>query len=361
MTRKLLLSAILVALSVLASAQYKVSAIDHQYVPAYELKYILEGENSTFIYGTFTTPRAVSMYFDRATAVYQNDMKYKIKNSVNIPVWDDADKMSAQFQEEGQKLNFVAEFEKFSAAEVFDIVENPNPKENSIYMNIYGVQTDSLALEKFPDFDRFLDAYPLTLYGSYIDNGSHFNYYMHEGIYVSCQCTQCEGGLFEPDYVRFLVEISNDSDHGVSFDFDKVYVFSTRDVRGKTKEKYFTKYTPDSFEEYMAEEDYYEAKAAVGSDMDRASYLLKQESYRTSNEWGKLGFQVLSNIAKESAEQSIQEYLATHPKQRPGVLRSQSLKSGQTISGYIAFKYEKADMFTIHIPIDGFDYFFKWK
>ena len=140
-----------------------------------------------------------------------------------------------------------------------------------------------------------------------------------------------------------------------------MYVLSKREVGNKTKEKYFVKYTPDSFEEYMAQEDYYEAKSAVGGNMDRASYLLKQESYKAGNEWGKLGLQVLSDMAKESSEQSIREYLAAHPKQRPGVLRSQSLKKGETISGYIAFKREKADTFTIHLPIDGYDYSFVWK
>ena len=71
MTRKLILSAVFAAISVLASAQYKISSVDSQHFSGYELKYVLEGENSTFVYGTFTTPKPYNMCFDRTLAVYR--------------------------------------------------------------------------------------------------------------------------------------------------------------------------------------------------------------------------------------------------------------------------------------------------
>ena len=361
MTRKLILSAVFAAISVLASAQYKISSVDSQHFSGYELKYVLEGENSTFVYGTFTTPKPYNMCFDRTLAVYQNDMKYKSRNSVNIPLYDEAEYLSARLNEAGDKINFVIEFEKFKASEPFDIVTKSNPEEGSWYLNAYGIRTEPVAIESFPDFDRFIDAYPVTMYGSYVEQGDHYNYYMRDNIYVSCECSAFAAELFEPAYFRFLIEINNDSDHGIRFDFDKVYVVGKKEVNGKIKENYLTKYTADSFEQYMADEDYYEAKSAVGNDMDQVGYILRQESYKTSNEWGKLGLQVLSDMAKESAEQSIKEYLAAHPKQRPGVLRSQSLNPGESIRGYIAFKRDKSDTFTIHVPLNGYDYYFVWK
>lgn len=363
MIRKFLFTIALAAVSFLASAQYKVTSIDHEFGPGFELKYIFEGESSTFIYGTFTSQKKTKFYFNRALAVYQDDMKYKVKNAVHLPVYDEADEIMTVFDEEGQKVNFVVEFERFPAKYPFDIIETDKPNEGGTYLNVYGIKTEEMEAERFPDFDKFVDRYPVTFYGRYKDNGANVQYYMRDGVYVSCRSTECEGDLFEPNYYRFLIEINNDSDHGIAFSFDKTYVMGHRKVGKKDEDKVMIKYTPDSFEDYLASEDYYEAQHAVGgTGLKDVGWKLRSESYnRDNSEWANLGLKILGNMANQLAEQNIQEYLAAHPKNRPGVLRSQSLKAGDGISGYFACKKNKNDSYTIHIPMDDYDFAFDWR
>lgn len=346
---------------VIASAQYKVSSFDSAFSPEFELKYVLEAEISTIIYGSFTSSDACQIFLDREMAVIQDDLKYKVKNGVNIPVYDEANKMYAVFGGAGEKVNFVLEFEKFPLHDGFDIVENEKPREGGVFLNVYGIHLEPMELERFPDFDKFLDSYPPVLFGKYVENGGTHQYYMKGNIYISCQCTDVDDGFLEPKYKRFYIEVNNDSDHGVLFNFDDTYVQGHRTVGGKLQEKYFTKYTPESFDSYMAQNDYEEARRAVGGMKDVGSKL-RTESYNKSNsEWANLGLKVLGDLADEIAEKNIQQYLAEHPKSRPSALRSQSLKSGESVCGYLAFKSQKADTFTLHIPMDGYDFTFNWK
>ena len=359
--KKLLLTVLSLAAALMASAQYKVSSVDSAFSPEFELKYVLEADNSTIIYGSFTSSRAHRIFFDRELSVLQNDVRYKVRNGVNLPVFDEANQMTAVFREAGEKVNFIVEFEKFPLHDGFDIVENDKPREGGVYLNVYGVHLEPMELERFPDFDKFVDSYPPVLSGKYVENGSTHQYYMKGDVYISCQCTDVDDGFLEPKYKRFYIEVNNDSDRGVLFSFDDTYVQGHRTVGGKQQDKYFTKYTPESFDDYMAQNDYEEARRAVGGMKDVGS-ALRTESYNKSNsEWANLGFKVLGNLADEIAERNISQYLAEHPKSRPSALRSQSLKPGESVCGYLAFKSQKADSFTLHIPMDGFDFTFDWK
>ena len=364
MLKKLFSICILAAMSFIASAQYKITSFESSFKSdcCYELKYILESESSTFIYGTFTSPKDDGRFaFEQNLAVIQNDLKYKVKNSIHMPVWDEAERMYVVMEEAGDKLNFIVEFEKFSPEKPFDIIENEKKDEGNTSFNLYNVITEATDYENVPDADKFLDRYPVTIRGTYKDKGANVQYINHDGVYVSCRSTAMEGGLFEPDYYRFLIESNNDSPRGIAFDFDKFYTVAKRTVRGKEEEKVMPKYTPDSFADYMSSQDYQEAKNAVGgglSEVGNKLHTLSLDSH--NNEWANIGLRMLSNIANEAAEHNIQEYLAAHPKNRPDVLRSQSIAAGEGISGYVAVEKKKNDSYSVHIPLDGYDFVFNW-
>lgn len=75
-----------------------------------------------------------------------------------------------------------------------------------------------------------------------------------------------------------------------------------------------------------------------------------------------IGLRLISDIAKEAEEHNIQNYLAAHPKKRPAVLRSQSIAPGDGISGYVGVENKKKnDYYIVHIPIDGYDFYFRWR
>lgn len=364
MLRKISLFILFSAIALTATAQFKVTSFESPFKSdcCYELKYILESESSTFIYGTFTSPKDDGKFaFNQNLAVIQNDLKYKVKNSIHMPVWDEAERMYVIMEEAGEKLNFVVEFEKFSPEKPFDIIETEKKNEGNTSFNLYGVITEATDYENIPDAGKFLDRYPVTIRGTYKDKGVNVQYINHDGVYVSCQSTWCEGGLFEPDYYRFLIEINNDSPRGIAFDFEKFYAVAKRTVRGKEEEKIMTKYTPDSFADYMSSQDYQEAKNAAGGGLSMIGNKLHTLSLDSHNdEWANIGLKMLSNLANEAAEHNIQEYLASHPKNRPDVLRSQSIASGEGISGYVAVEKKKNDSYVVHVPVDGYDFTFSW-
>lgn len=361
MMKRLFLLLALLGSGIISSAQYRVSSVDSTFSSEYEMKYLLETGNSTIVYGTFTSKDECTMNFSRELAVLQDDVRYKLRRSINIPMYDEAEPKYAKFREAGEKANFVLEFDKVPLHDGLDIIETDNPKEGGIYLNVRGVHLEPIDIERFPDYNSFVNSYPVTIFGRYVENGSTHQYYLRNNFYISCQCTDVDDGIFEPKYKRFYIEMKNNSDHGVLFNFDDTYVLGHKKVGGKQQDKYFTKYTPESFDDYMAQGDYYEAKNAVGGMKDVSSKLRSESYNRDNGEWANLGLKVLSDITDGLAEKNIQQYIADHPKTRPRALKSQSLNPGDSVCGYLAFEKKKVDTFTLHIKMDGYDFAFYWK
>lgn len=360
MRKKIFLAILMATAALTASAQYKVTSVERSYFQGFEISYALETEQTTVLYGTLTSDEdSLTLCLNRKAAVYQNGKKYAVKNSINLPVWDDADRMVVYLPKVGSKVNFIIECDKFNPAEPFDFLEHVEPEGVHVFC-LWGIKTEPVELEKFPDFDTFHTYYPVTLSGSYKDNGANVAFIIHNDLYVTCRLTTYNNGIFDSNYFDFVVEINNNTDHGVTFDHGEVYAVLQRNVRGKMEQKYATKYSASSYDEYMASKDYEEAKRAVGA-MKDVGNKLKSESYKYNNsDWAKLGFSVLSSLANNAGEQSIQNYLAAHPKRRLGGLQSQSLKSGDAVSGHLTFKLQKHDHIILHIPMDGYDFWFKW-
>lgn len=285
MMKRLFLFLALLGLGIIASAQYRVSSVDSTFSSEYELKYLLETENSTIVYGTFTSKDECTMNFSRELAVLQDDVRYKLRKSINIPMYDEAEPKYAMFREGG------------------------------IYLNVRGVHLEPKDIERFPDYNSFVNSYPVAIFGRYVENGSTHQYYLRNNFYISCQCTDVDDGIFEPKYKRFYIEMKNNSDHGVLFNFDDSYVLGHKTVGGKQQ-----------------------AKNAVGGMKDVSSKLRSESYNRDNGEWANLGLKVLSDITDRLAEKNIQQYFAGNPKTRPSALKSRSLNPGDSVCGYLAFE-----------------------
>jgi len=343
---------------IIAKAQYKITSVDKQDDAIFELLWIQQLENETLVYATLTkgpTEKYDWYRIGRKTAAYVNGKRYKISNSVNIPIIDDADEKWLKMPPEASTINFILSFEKFDPKDGFDIIESETEHGHK-WLNFYGIHFEEVAAEEFVDTESFLDRYTVTTWGKYADNGKEFFYYIRDNVFITCH------GAKHGNDQLYYVDIVNNSDHGIKFDWEKVWVDGVKSKNGTDTPEGIAKYDPDSYDRFLAQEDYDEARYAVGSTMHDLNHLLKHEYYTAEDSWAKLGFNTLASITQKAEENSIREYMANHPKDRPKAMKSQSIKAGESYHGYIANKRKnKYDYYALYIQIDGYDFEFKWQ
>lgn len=334
--------------SVMAEAQYKVTSVDKSETEKTTLLQVLETENSVLVYCTFTAPDdEIHLYnLNRKLKAVKNNVGYKILNAVNFPLWNEAEPRYLRTIKKGQKFNFMMEFEKFDPAGGFDIVED-DTKHDAGMLNIYGIHLEKIDPSEVIDTERFLDD-GHVIFGRYKTDGQSYTYYIKEGLMFLYHSTW-NGN----DFIIHL-EITNNSDHGVMFDLAQVRT-SGVDKKGKPVE--VVRYTPESYDAHIESNRRWEAREQTGGD---AARMLESKIYHerisSNNEWSKIGLTALESAYKRARENRIQEYLKEHPNNDPKALRSNSIKPGESIVGYIPLKVKKSKTVTVIVPMDDYDF-----
>jgi len=363
MIKKTLMMALLLMVSFNIHAQWKITGYDKADRDNIKLLQIINLDGNTYVYGTLTNDKDEVLWgtLNRKTCVYANDEKYKLVSSVNLPIMDEADAKWVRLDEPGQQVNFVMIFEEFPVKDGFDLVEN---EKNKSAWNIYGIHVEEIQPSEVIKTARFLDAHTVVTQGIFAESGSNHRYFIRDKVSVDCQATTRDGGdLFACDDIMFTLNIINESDHGIRFDFsEKVWITGTKKKSNGTVEtKALTKYSPSSYEQYLRDEDYQEAKYATNGGLAFLDSKLKSESYRYGNsDWAKVGFKMLSSLTEQVMDNSIQSYLNNHPKDRPSALKTQSIKSGESYYGFVAGKTKNMDTVTLHVQMDDYVFEFSW-
>lgn len=336
--------------SVMANAQYKVTSVDKQETDRSVLLQVIETEKSVLVYCTFTTPTDQVDYFclNRKIKAVKNNASYKIINSVNFPLTDEAEPRWLCTSKKGQKFNYVLEFEKFDPAGGFDIIQDETKHDGGV-MNFYGIHLEKIDSKDVIDTERFLDD-EHVIYGEYKNNGETHRYYIREGLMMT---------FYTYWYGKDLIvnfQITNNSDHGVMLDMDKVRLEAT-DHKGNPTE--MSRYTPESYDSRMESDRRWEARVATTDDASRMiESKIYHGTFETENEWGRIGFKALESVYKRAENNRINQYLKEHPNTDPKALRSNSIKAGESIVGFIPLKIKKKKVknFNIIIPMDGYDF-----
>lgn len=360
--RKLILLTLMFMMSTNIQAQWRIVGCDKADRDNIKLLQIINLDGNTYVYGTLTNDKDEVYWgtLNRKTCVYANDEKYKLVSSVNLPIMDEADSQWVRLDEPGQQVNFVMIFEEFPAKDGFDLVENEKDKNG---WNMYGIHVEEIQPSEVIKTSRFLDAYTVVTQGAFAEGGSNHRYYIRDKVSIDCRATTRDGELFACDDILFTLNIINESDHGIRFDFsDKVWITGTKKkANGTVETKNLTKYSPDSYEQYLRDEDYQEAKYATSGGLAFLDSKLKSESYRYgSSDWEKVGFKMLSSLTEQVMDNNIQSYLNNHPKDRPSALKTQSIKPGESYYGYVAGKTKNMDTVTLHVQMDDYVFEFSW-
>ena len=347
--RKLLLFILCFMASVMANAQYKVTSVDKPETDRTELLQVIETEKSVLVYCTFTAPKDdVQLYcLYRKIKAVKNNVSYKIINSVNFPLYDEAEPRYLRTSKKGQKFNYVLEFDKFDPAGGFDIVDEETAPDNNP-MTFHGIHLEKIEPKDVIDTDRFLDD-GHVIYGYYKEDNHTYRYFIKDGLMMTFYNTWYGKDLI----INF--EITNNSDHGVMLDLAKVSVEGT-DSKGKPVE--VTRYSPESYDGRIEDDRRWEARMATTSDASRMiESKIYHGTFETENEWGRIGFKALESIYKRAQNNRIEQYLKEHPNTNPKALRSNSIKPGESIVGFIPLKVKKKlNNFKMHILMDDYDF-----
>ncbi|MBQ0022154.1 MAG: hypothetical protein KBT29_02830, partial [Prevotellaceae bacterium] len=332
--------------SIIADAQYKVSSIDKSETANSVLHQVIETENSVLVYCTFTAPSDESTlyYLPRKMKAVKNNVNYKIINSINFPLWDEAEPRYLNTKKKGEKINYVLEFEKFDPTGGFDIVEDDTKHEDGM-LNVYGIHVEKIDPKDVIDTGRFLDD-GHVIFGRYKTNGKNYSYYIKDGLMMLYH-----DSWYGNDFLIHL-EITNNSDHGVMFDLSKVRYTGT-DKNGKPVQ--VVRYTPESYDARIEDDRRFEAREQTGGDVARMTEsLIYHKRINTKNELGNIGLRALEQAYKRAQENRIQEYLQDHPNNDPKALRSNSIKPGESIVGFIPLKVKKCKNVKTYITMDDY-------
>lgn len=341
--------------SIQGYAQWKITGVNKATSKSVELVQIISLDSTTCVYATLTNhsgPEA-TFYLSRKTFAEVEGVKYKLLSSVNVPIYDEAEPKKTYMEEDGDKVNFVMIFEKFPVKDGFDIIENPK---SETAWNFYGICTEGVEPTEILNTQRFLDKYPVITYGKFTEAGNLHIYYIREDVYVECE------GVWSGKDIIYNMTIINNSDHGVKFDFDhKVWVTGYRkEKNGSETEKPITLYNPDSYDSYLANVDFQNAKYATSSEILMLNDQVTRERWRTDSEWGKMGLSIANSLLEKEAANNARKYLEEHPRQRPSAMKSQGIKAGESYSGYVASKSKNVDYVILHVVMDDFDFHYSW-
>lgn len=361
--RKLFISALMLFSFSSLYAQWKVTEVDKSDNTSCELVQILESENATFVFGTITNPTD-DLYpystISRTTCVYVDDEPYKLVNSVNLPIYDEATPLYAQIYGH-QKLNFIMEFEKFPVTDGFDLLEKESKHTEGTY-NFYGVHVENVGLESMAD-DSFLDEYPSILYGNFTNEGKQTQYYMFLDFTLSCTLEQEQRDKYgQPDYL-FLLTFENGSSKDLSLTFGTDVWITGHSVKkdGKLEEKKMKLIRPEDYETYFYQKDYQAARYIVNGDVANMSDAARQTEYSTTNSDAKAVLGLAAALGDLAIDKDVKKYLAEHPSDRPSPLRTGTIKAGEKKVGYVGIQAKKMDYYVLHLNLDGCEYKFSWK
>jgi len=156
---------------------------------------------------------------------------------------------------------------------------------------------------------------------------------------------------YDNDWLLYI-NIVNNSDHGVMFDRDKLFA-KLVDSNGETLK--FTRYTPDSYDSYIDRDRYLQATNNTGgSKANETIRELDKAKSEATDEWTKFGLSALKAMTEKAQENRVRKYLEEHPRTIPKALRSTSIRSGESIFGFIPYKLNrKKAKFIFSLYIDN--------
>ncbi|MDN3689048.1 hypothetical protein [Cyclobacterium jeungdonense] len=369
-------------------AQYKNISFEKSNARNLKIHQIDFREFSTLIHFQYTNENSGLICAEEDFYIQDKETlkKYKLLNSLNLPICDKAH----QFDKLGQIHNYTLEFERVpDEIKKFDIIEN---SENGF--KFYGVKIDnSKEQANVIDVTSFINDTPVKEYGIYYKDGDPVFYYNHKGITVAVMLTYNQN---YGKYYQANIMVKNLS--GREFNFDPNQITAIMQKNDKV-------YEPEvlSYEEYMKKvkrQQNWNAFAVAFSESmsaNQAAYSSSSSSttssgysnttgsasgyvgdtygsiYGSSSTYGSSYSTTYSQnydgqaayLAQQNANKNISNYQANQYSIKQtiseGYLRLNTIHNETEYIGYVNIEYEKKiEEIVLSVPVNGTTYTFTW-
>lgn len=235
---KLLLACTLITFNVKVYAQYNKIIVDE--IPSMlEVLQIDNREASTIV--LLKIQRTEKMegctINDQAyIRVADTHKKYRLINSINMPISSEAEQVEMLFDYPDQVHCFALEFEKIPEGKVFNIIDN---EQDTCAYNIYGISPDTTQLTEFVNLDQLVEDYPITREkGHFIKDNVPLQYVKARGIILTMYVQRVKQ---YGKYITVNMDLQNFSGKSILFSLDKIkaegYTMENAESNAKTKTK----------------------------------------------------------------------------------------------------------------------------
>lgn len=360
---------IILMLSCLVSAGaeelYRISSVEKSNVNT-SLKYVRQTDSTTQVFAVITIPEtsteAVLFNLPRTLHATDGELDYKMVNAHNVPIADESMNEYSILEGNQKKLNFILEFEKIPIEDKFDIIDNTEGRSD---LDFQGISVD-MASTKELDTKRFLKSTNLPRCGMYYDEGNCYTYYLRDGVFFTMRST------YAKEHFYLFLTIVNNSDHGILFNTGNIRATGHKAKGGDTTVVNLSLMSKNEYVHLIEAVDRYEANKAseshgmneVGHAMSLASSSLALSTFGSPyNNPGYVGLGIAGGFLRDIEYARKKPYLAeldkTREERTKNYLQSQSIKPGESHSGFIRLEKDKRVYdFNVIIPMDGYDFEF---
>lgn len=337
---------------------YKIKSIDKA-SPNLALRYVEQTDSTSRIYAVLTMPEESGEAFlvnvPRSVLVSDGDMDYKLLHAHNIPVLDESMLEFSILEDNDRKLNFILEFEKFPIDEKLDLVDKSS---DDSPLNLRGICVDATETKNV-DSKRFMASTALPRCGRYYEEGASYTYYLRDGVFVSCHSS------YGSKHFTLYISIVNNSDHGILFNTRNLTIKGDKPKGKGSVEVDLPLFSKNDYTSLLEDEDSYMADKAshsaglseIGSAVSFASIGVPWRSLEHT------GLNVLGGFLRDISTNAAKPYLAeldkTRAERTKNYLQSQSIKPGESHSGFLRVeKPKQVKNFRLTIHMDGYDFEF---
>lgn len=159
-----------------------------------------------------------STIFEKTYAKVDDSFKqYHLINSINMPIFTEAENKCMMFERAGQEHYFVLEFESMPKGKTFTIIESMDESTNPY--NCYNIKVDTTAVSDYINLNDLVTSYPVKEMGVFLKDNMPIRYIKYNGIIIT---TYAYAVKEYGKYYQINLDVQNLSGKSILFSLDKV-------------------------------------------------------------------------------------------------------------------------------------------
>ena len=189
----------------LSSTHYNKITIGSSNIDRVKFVGAIQTDSATFILATYTSAEPYERGYLGNMYAICNNKKYKLLSAINIPLWDENQKLSLILNHTGQQHNFALMFERIPMDGPFDIIETSIPGRTA--WEFKNIAVDSNSTTQQENLRGFIDKTPQMLENIIVQNGGYYLHIWCNGITILYNCSKIKN---YGSYYRTNVTIISD-------------------------------------------------------------------------------------------------------------------------------------------------------